>query len=126
MSEASTRAAVREWARRFNAGEYFEAHEVLEAAWLEAPATERDLLKGLIQAAVALYHYGRGNGHGARVKYSSSTAYLRASPSPAYGLDVRDLAVRMDRFFAPLVAASPGTPPPAALLPWPTCRLEEG
>jgi len=46
-------------------GRPFHAHEVLEASWKTAPATERDLWQGLAQIAVGLTHARRGNAHGA-------------------------------------------------------------
>jgi hypothetical protein len=49
----------------FNRGEYFEAHEVLEAAWTHAPRRERFFLQGAIHMAVAWHHATQGNITGA-------------------------------------------------------------
>lgn len=49
----------------FNEGRWFEAHEVLESLWLEAPESMRDPLQALIQVAVGLEHARRGNRQGA-------------------------------------------------------------
>ena len=46
-------------------GRPFHAHEVLEATWKAAPATERNLWQGLAQIAVGLTHARRGNARGA-------------------------------------------------------------
>jgi uncharacterized protein len=46
-------------------GRAFNAHEVLEASWKQAPATERELWRGLAQLAVGLTHAQRGNARGA-------------------------------------------------------------
>jgi hypothetical protein len=43
----------------------FNAHEVLEASWKQAPAAERELWRGLAQLAVGLTHAQRGNARGA-------------------------------------------------------------
>ncbi len=43
----------------------FNAHEVLEASWKQAPADERELWRGLAQLAVGLTHAQRGNARGA-------------------------------------------------------------
>jgi len=107
-------AAVREWARRFNAGDFFEAHEVLEADWLAAREPRKTLLKGLIHAAVALHHYRRGNGHGARVKYASCRRYLELRAGLSCAVDTVRLLAEMERFFAPLLRKQAGSPPPAA------------
>jgi len=40
----------------FNAGEYYEAHDVLEALWLRCTDTNRTFYKGLIQTAGAFVH----------------------------------------------------------------------
>jgi uncharacterized protein len=50
----------------FNRGEFFDAHEVLEDVWRAAPLTEKKFLQGIIQVAVALYHFGNKNSIGAR------------------------------------------------------------
>lgn len=101
------------WAELFNREEYFEAHEVLEGCWMHAREPEKTVLKGLIQAAVALCHYQRGNGHGARVKSASALRYLGGSDS-AFGLDLADLRSALERFFQPLWNLPPGSRPPPA------------
>jgi predicted metal-dependent hydrolase len=120
---AEIRQAVHAWARCLDAGEYFEAHEVLERPWLHAADPEKTYLKGLIHAAVALYQYRRGNGHGARVKYASCVRYLSGPRPPDPEVDVDDLLRQMDAFFAGLVSQPPGTPPPPPPAPWPMARL---
>ena len=50
----------------FNEEEFFECHDVLEELWSEAVGEERKFLQGLIQAAVALFHFGNENLGGAR------------------------------------------------------------
>ena len=44
------------WFARFNACEYYEAHEVLEVLWLRTGGGDRDFFKGLIQIAGAFVH----------------------------------------------------------------------
>ena len=60
----------------FNACEFFEAHEVWEDLWKSYSGELRLFYKGLIQAAVALHHFGNGNIRGARKVYGSSRGYL--------------------------------------------------
>jgi len=55
--------ALREYLRLMEAGEYFEAHEVLEEAWHVLRRREdplRSPVKGLINAAIAFEHLKRG------------------------------------------------------------------
>jgi predicted metal-dependent hydrolase len=119
VSSPETEGALREWAQRFNQRRYFEAHEVLEGPWLRAVEPEKSFLKGLIHAAVALYQYRRGNGHGARTKYRSCCRYLAGSLPERGGVDVEALLGEMDAFFAELLAQPEGTAPPPPKAPWP-------
>src|SRR5580765_5353569 len=52
----------------FNSGRFFDAHEVLEDVWREAPRHSRlrRHLQGLVQLAVAFHHQSTGNLEGAR------------------------------------------------------------
>jgi predicted metal-dependent hydrolase len=102
----------------FNAGEFFEAHEVWEDLWMECPAAERRFVQALIQAAVAVYHFGRGNFAGARRLFESGRRYMEPY-RPAYmGLDVADFWGRMEAHLAPALAgpANPAGPPPVIAL----------
>jgi hypothetical protein len=49
----------------FNAGQFFEAHEALEAAWTPLKGPRRFFLQALIHLAVGFYHHERGNQAGA-------------------------------------------------------------
>ncbi|RPI90539.1 MAG: DUF309 domain-containing protein, partial [Planctomycetaceae bacterium] len=51
--------------RLFNAEDFFESHEVLEDLWSETEDERKKFYQGLIQAAVALLHFGNGNLGGA-------------------------------------------------------------
>ena len=88
----------------FNEQDFFEAHEVWESLWLDGAGAERKFVQGLIQAAVALYHFGNGNLRGAGKLYHSSKAYMEAYPSPYLGLDHRAFWQQMEHCFAPLFA----------------------
>ena len=72
----------------FNTRQFFECHEVLEALWLETRDRSRDFYKGLIQAAVAFYHWSRSNQPGAMSLYRSSSAYLKRYRPEWLGVDV--------------------------------------
>jgi hypothetical protein len=87
----------------FNRHDFFEAHEVWEALWLDQAGPERRFYQGLIQAAVGLFHFGNGNLRGAVKLYHTSKAYLDAYPSPYLGLDTAALWDQMARCFRPLL-----------------------
>lgn len=90
----------------FNRRDFFEAHEVWESIWLDCAGPERRFIQGLIQAAVALYHYGNGNVRGAAKLYRTGRAYMEAYASPYLGLDRAAFWQQMERCFAPVLAAA--------------------
>jgi uncharacterized protein len=72
----------------FNQGEYFEAHEVLEAAWRAEPGPVRELYRGILQIAVAYYHILRGNYIGAKKMFIRSRTWLDPFPDRCRGIDL--------------------------------------
>ena len=70
--------------QKFNECDYYECHEVWEELWTEYQGPSRKFYQGLIQAAVALYHFGNGNIRGARKLHGSVHGYLE--PYGAYYL----------------------------------------
>jgi uncharacterized protein len=94
-----------EAARLFNAREFFACHDVLEDVWNETIGPERDLLQGLIHAAVALFHFSEGNYGGARKMYHSAVRYLNEYLPRESPFDVRQLLADLHGAFEPLLAA---------------------
>ncbi|HLJ10337.1 MAG TPA: DUF309 domain-containing protein [Planctomycetaceae bacterium] len=74
--------------RLFNAEDFFESHEVLEDLWSETQDERRKFYQGLIQAAVALLHFGNGNLGGAKKVYLSCRKYLDPYRPEFEGLDL--------------------------------------
>ncbi len=96
----------------FNERAFFDAHEVLEDVWREAPAQERAFLQGVIQIAVALHHYSTGNLAGASSVLARGEKNLTGYGDAHSGIDVA--ALRQDvRKWRDALAR--GTQPPA----WP-------
>jgi len=63
----------------YAAGDFFEAHELLEPAWMGTPdVAERSLLQGLIKVAAADVHAVRGNPKGVRRNLEGARDRLRA------------------------------------------------
>ncbi len=93
----------------FNAGDYFEAHDVWEDLWADSAAPERRFYQALIQAAVGLVHFGNGNVRGAAKLYRSSRDYMAPYPGVYLGLDTAAFWEQMERCFAPLLG--PAEPP---------------
>ena len=72
--EPSLRTALAQAAVLFDAGLYFEVHELLEPYWLRASGIERETVQGLIQIAVGFQHLANGNVAGARALLHDGSA----------------------------------------------------
>jgi len=110
-----------EGVRLFNAGLWFEAHEVLEDAWRAEPGEVRHLYQGLLQVGVGLLHASRGNLTGALNLLDRGMARLRPFAPRCLGLEVdallRDAAEARSALAAPggLERFAPATAPRAVL-----------
>ena len=69
-------AQYREGLRLFNEEEFFECHDVLEELWSDTTGAERKFIQGLIQASIALFHFGNENFGGAKKLYISARKNL--------------------------------------------------
>jgi uncharacterized protein len=89
-------AVWREAIDRFEAGAYWEAHEVLEPRWLVARGTERELAAGFILLAAALHKaHVVGQVRGGRRNYAKALRHLALVPDMYGGVDVRTLEARV-------------------------------
>jgi hypothetical protein len=108
----------------FNAGDFFEAHEVWEDLWAETYGAEHRFYQGLIQAAVGLCHFHNGNLGGAAKLYRSAHDYMTRCGSPFLGLDIAAFWRQMEECFRPVLGQMPDPatrPDPSAL---PTLQLD--
>jgi CheY-like chemotaxis protein len=74
-----------------NQGDYFEAHEELEHAWMEADEHEGYLYRALLQVSVAHLHLERGNAAGAAKLLMRVHRWLDPLPDSCRGLDLARL-----------------------------------
>lgn len=88
----------------WNAGLFFEVHEIIETIWLEVEADERLALKGFIQAAGAYVHSLRGKPEPAERLARKAARNITAS-SEHLGF-----IANLDQLLAHL--EHPATPPP--------------
>jgi predicted metal-dependent hydrolase len=74
----------------FNAGRFFDAHEVLEDVWREAPRQSplRRHLQGMVQLAVAFHHQSKGNQVGARSVLERAMRNISGADSSFPNLDL--------------------------------------
>src|SRR5437870_10848776 len=75
----------------FNTGRYFEAHEAWEDMWRAENGPLRLLIQGLVQAAVGLHHFSRGNPDGGRAQLRKSIEKLDRYASDEAGIDIARL-----------------------------------
>lgn len=94
----------------FNRQAFFDAHEIWEAVWMDERGSGRDFYKGLIQVAVCLLHFGRGNTRGARKLYVSSRRYLNAYRPRYGGVDLNRLLGDLDACCRQLADSKDETP----------------
>src|SRR5690348_12458182 len=76
---------------QFNARDYFECHETLEALWNAEPGPTRILYKGILQVGVGCLHLLRGNYRGALIKLQTGADYLEPFGPRCQGVDVATL-----------------------------------
>ena len=91
--------------RLFNEAEFFECHDALEELWATVIGEEKKFLQGLIQAAVALFHFGNENLGGARKMYHAATDKLRPYAPEYWGLNLEKLLTDMQFCFQELLDA---------------------
>jgi predicted metal-dependent hydrolase len=96
----------------FNQGDFFEAHEVWEDAWMNSTGELKKYYQGLIQAAVGVLHFCNGNINGALKLYHSSRDKMRDLPSPYLGMDLHVFWNDMERCFAELLQHDATRPAP--------------
>jgi predicted metal-dependent hydrolase len=99
--------ALRTAIEQFNARDYFECHETLEALWNAEPGPRRILYKGILQVGVGCYHLLRGNYRGALIKLQTGADYLAAFEPECAGVAVSPLIVAARRLRAAIVARGP-------------------
>jgi predicted metal-dependent hydrolase len=117
LPTAERRAALSAGIAAYERGDFFEAHELLEPAWMgTADPVERDLHQGLIKLAAAFVHDVRGNPVGMMKNLTGARARLAAahdagppdtgSPASDVRLDLGRLVDAIDARLA-ILAADP-------------------
>ncbi len=100
----------------FNAGLFFETHEVLEHHWLHLDdGPTRRFVQGLIQISVGFHHAMRGSHQGAVNQLGKGLAKLGNAPEGALGLDrdrfAREVEVARNEILARWRQRMPGVAP---------------
>jgi hypothetical protein len=88
---------------QFNRGEYWTAHEALEAVWrsiLRDDADAARVWQGFIQAAAALLHRARGNSHGVSVVGKAALEKLAGPTRDASAFEMKTCRAQWARALA--------------------------
>jgi predicted metal-dependent hydrolase len=113
------RAALEKAIAAYRRGDFFEAHEILEPAWMGTDdMTERELYQGLIKLAAAFVHAVRGNPKGIARNLVGARERLAAaaSASPtAGGVDLVPLLADVDDRLARLAQSDLAAVDPPAI-----------
>jgi pSer/pThr/pTyr-binding forkhead associated (FHA) protein len=99
----------------FNTKQYFDAHEIWEEIWLRSSGETKLFYQMLIQAAVGLHHYERGNSRGARGMYKNVCEKLTRLPSFFMSVDLNEFEREFKKFFADLIESETETTLPPDL-----------
>ena len=106
LPAAEREAALDAGIEAYRRGDFFEAHELLEPAWMgTADPLERDLHQGLIKLAAAFVHAVRGNPLGIEKNLRGARerlAGVAARGGSLSGIDVRRLVDEIDERLATL------------------------
>lgn len=94
----------REGLRLFNEEDFFECHEVFEELWSESQGNDKKFLQGMIQAAVALFHFGNENFGGAKKLYHSSRQRLEVLGDEYMGIALSRFLMDFEACFRELLA----------------------
>ena len=77
--------------RLFNAGKYYECHEVLETLWRDERDPIRYLYQGILQIGVGLHHLRNGNYRGATLLLHDGIDKTRRFTPACMGIDTAAL-----------------------------------
>jgi len=91
----------------FNNGEFFEQHELLEAAWQAEERPIRTLYQGILQVGVAFLQIQRGNWPGAIKVFRRGLPKLRGLPPICQGIHVGELRTVAEELHTEISALEP-------------------
>ena len=114
----SQRQLLQEGIQCFNGEQFFECHEVLETAWLDALGDQKTFLQGLIQMAVAFHHLRRGNLVGARRLLTAGIDKLSSFAPQQEAVDVGGLLRNLEPLRQQINAGEVPTDWPAPQILW--------
>lgn len=92
----------------FNAGKYFQCHDVFEELWISARGEEKIYYQGIIQLAVALYKIvDEPNWRGATSLLTTGSSLLKSVNGERAGIDIKDAVDKAETLLASLEKMGP-------------------
>lgn len=117
LSPPQRRTLLHDGVGRFQAGDFFVAHELWEEVWRSTTPEPRELLQGLIQIAAALYAWrDLGRVDGPRRTLERGLARVERFGDVALGLDLARVLTGARAWRDWLAAGGVGEPPPLPCL----------
>jgi len=92
----------------FNEGKYYECHDVMEYLWGHGTNELRDLYKGILHLAVALYHFRNHNLKGTESLLGSGVKLLEHYVPFSEGIDIFLLVSDAKAFLQQIPRGEPG------------------
>jgi predicted metal-dependent hydrolase len=92
---------------KFNRGEYFKAHDLLEIAWKEDQSSGRELYRAILQVAVAYYQIIRGNYNGAAKMFLRVRKWLEPLPEICRGINIGKLRQEAGKVYQEMINLGP-------------------
>jgi hypothetical protein len=86
IDQAEARRLFEAGLTEFNAGRYFEAHDIWEELWHALRGPDRRFLQALIHLAVGAYHHEDNNVKGAQSQRQKALAKLNPYPDLHWGV----------------------------------------
>ncbi len=93
--------------KKFNQGKYFEAHDLLELAWVEDQSPGRDLYRAILQVSVAYYQILRGNYNGAAKMFLRVRKWIDPLPDSCRGINIKKLRQEARAINQAMIALGP-------------------
>jgi hypothetical protein len=109
-----SQGALAEGLRRYDAGEFFAAHEAWEEVWLQLREPEKTFLQGLIQVTAAFHHMQRDNPLGTALLLQAALGRLERYPACFGGICVAALCEEIHQRLKLLESGSRSFPLPSA------------
>jgi CheY-like chemotaxis protein len=105
--DAPLSEAARQGIDEFNHGEYFEQHELLEAAWMAEPRPVREMYQGILQIGVAFLQIERDNWPGALKMFRRGLPRLRTLPPICQGVMLAPFRAAAEQIHREVTALGP-------------------